>query len=205
MTQALIDRQSDQEKAFFLTYTDLPDKFVELLSLAYDGNANRDFELITAELFRDVYQLDAVHLGGGRKPDGVAYTDEFGVLYDTKAYSNGYSPSISEQDKMLRYVVDNQIRSEERNPTCWWEQFPDSISDENYYYLWISSEFKRDIDHAINYVSKAANGAIGGALSVHQLLIGAAKVQKGLLAKEDLPNYINDTKIHFGNKESLAN
>ena len=205
VTQALSDRQFDQEKAFFYTHTDLPHKFVELLSLAYDGNANRDFELITAELLRDIYELIAVHLGGGRKPDGVAYTSNFGVLYDTKAYRNGYSPSISEQDKMIRYVVDNQIRSEDRNPTGWWEQFPDSIPADNYYYLWISSEFKKDIEQAIGYVSRAANEAIGGALSVRQLLIGAAKVQKGSLSKDDLPNYINDNEINFGNKESLVN
>ena len=51
--------------------TDLPVKFIELLEIAYDGKRNRDFEIITVELFRKVYGLNAVLLGGGRKPDGI--------------------------------------------------------------------------------------------------------------------------------------
>lgn len=76
-------------KEYFISNTDIPSKYITLLDLAYDGNANRDFEIVTAELFKDVFQLKTKHLGGTRKPDILIWTDKFGVIADTKAYSKG--------------------------------------------------------------------------------------------------------------------
>lgn len=42
-------------------------KYIELLEIAFDGKRNRDFEIITADLFRNVYGFNSVLLGGGEE------------------------------------------------------------------------------------------------------------------------------------------
>ncbi|MFL2132059.1 restriction endonuclease FokI C-terminal domain-containing protein [Ruoffia sp. FAM 26254] len=204
ITQEEKDHRFDKEKAFFLNHTNIPDKFVELIPIAHNGHANRDFELITTELLRDIYGFNALHLGGGLKPDGIAFTSGYGIIYDTKSYAKGYLPSIGEKDKMIRYTIDNQLRDINRNKTEWWKPFPNIIPENAYYSVWISSYFKTNIDDDIEYVSNATNKAKIGALDVHQLLIGASKIQKGELVLEDIPKYIKNELIIFDEKISLA-
>lgn len=201
LTQLYVEKSRDAKKAFFLKNTNLKPKYLELLEIAYDGHASRDFEILTTELFKEIYTLKATHLGGGRKPDGIAYTPSYGIIYDTKAYSKGYGKNIGQADAMIRYINDNVIDSPERNDNLWWRAFPDTITEDNYYFLWISSEFKGKFEEQIEYVSSDTS-VKGGALSVEQLLLGANNIQKGHLLKEDIPNYINNKEIIFEKKEA---
>lgn len=196
LTEQLKDEQMERKKAKFLKHTNLSMKYIELLEIAYDGKRNRDFEIITSELFRNVYGLNSIHLGGGRKPDGIAFSNNFGIIIDTKAYENGYSKNISQADEMIRYIEDNKRRDKERNPNEWWTKFATSIPKNNYYYLWISSKFIGKFQEQLEYTT-SQTGVNGGALNVEQLLIGAAKIQEGMLEVETLPNYMTSSEINF--------
>lgn len=190
--------ERDSRKAEFLAKTSLPPRFIELLSIAYESKSNRDFEMITTELFKDVYGLGAVHLGNARKPDALAFTDNFGIVIDTKAYSNGYSKNINQEDEMVRYIEDNQIRSPERNKNEWWLSFPPSIPENNFHFLWVSSYFTGYFEEQLQETSDRAGGMTGGALDIEQLLIGGSLVQEGKLAPHDIPEYMQNRVIHFG-------
>lgn len=192
--QGDIDRTA--EKAEFLSLTKLPARFIELLSIAYNSNSNRDFEIITAELFRDVYGLESVHFGGVRKPDALVFTDDFGIIVDTKAYSNGYSKNINQEDEMVRYIEDNQQRSSERNSNEWWLNFSSDIPENSFHYLWVSSFFTGQFDDQLRDTFNRT-GVSGGALSVRDLLIGASLVQERQLDANDLPAYMQNRLIQF--------
>ncbi len=196
VTKILKDKAIEDKKAEFLNKTNLSPKFIELLEIAYDGKRNRDFEIITAELFKKAYGLPAIHLGGVRKPDGIIYTKDFGIIVDTKAYSEGYSKNISQADEMIRYIEDNKRRDPNRNATEWWNSFPKTIPQNNYYFLWISSKFVGKFNEQLLYTSNET-GINGGALNVEQLLLGADAVQKGLIKSSDICNYLNNRQITF--------
>lgn len=196
ITSELVNIELENLKARYMETTNLPLKFIELLEIAYDNNRHLDFEMITMELFRDCYGLDSLHLGGSRKPDGIIQTDSFGIIIDTKAYSNGYPIGINQADSMIRYIEDNIIRSFERNNNTWWEDFNSTIPQNNFYFLWISGKFIGQYLTHVEYTSNQTNTK-GGALNVEQLLIGADKVMKGELNISDIPIYINNQDIIF--------
>ncbi|KKW69577.1 type II restriction endonuclease [Lactococcus cremoris] len=37
-------------------------KYIELLEIAFDGSRNRDFEMVTADLFKNVYGFNSILL-----------------------------------------------------------------------------------------------------------------------------------------------
>lgn len=194
LTAELKDKAADAVKAKFLKLTGLSMKYIELLDIAYDSSRNRDFEILTADLFKNVYGLDAMHLGGGRKPDAIAQTSHFGIIIDTKAYGNGYSKSISQEDEMVRYIEDNQQRSITRNSVEWWKNFNSSIPSTAFYFLWVSSKFVGKFDDQLLATYNRTN-TCGGALNVEQLLIGAYKVKAGLLGIGQIPSYFKNKEI----------
>ncbi|MDN6722323.1 MAG: restriction endonuclease, partial [Staphylococcus equorum] len=194
VTDILQDQETEKRKAEFMRKTNLPAKYIELLDIAYDGTRNRDFEIITMELFRKVYGLNSILLGGGRKPDGLIFTNNFGVIIDTKAYKDGYSKSINQADQMIRYIEDNRKRDIDRNPTEWWVDFNHNIPDNRFYFMWISSNFIGKFHEQLEYTSSQTNTR-GGSLNVEQLLLGADSVSKGYLNINNLPDYINNKEI----------
>jgi len=135
-------------------------------------------------------------MGGTRKPDALIWTSQFGVIVDTKAYSKGYKKNISEADKMVRYVNENIERNKKSNPNEWWKSFDSSIPSNQYYYLWISSEFIGRFDEQLKETTSRTR-TNGAALNVYQLLSGADLVQKNKLDSNNLPSYINNTEIKF--------
>lgn len=191
-----LEKRNLKTKEKFLNYIDFDTKYIELLEIAYDGRRNRDFEMLTASLFNDVYNMSAEHLGGGRKPDGVAYTNSYGVIFDTKAYKNGYGKNISEADKMIRYIKDNTLRDNKRNSNEWWNVFPKNIPEKSYYFLWISSEFIGKFQEQIDYTYRATDRK-GSALNVEQLLIGANEIYNGNITIDSLYKYFNNKEIIF--------
>lgn len=196
VTRELKNEKSIARKAEFLRNTSLPMKYIELLDIAYDGKRDRDFEIVTMELFREVYRFNSKLLGGGRKPDGLIYTDNFGVIVDTKAYGKGYAKSISQADEMIRYIVDNQRRDINRNPIKWWEDFPESIPENSFYFLWVSSKFIGKFQEQLTYTANETRTK-GAAINVEQLLIGADLVKKGLLDVDKISSFFDNREILF--------
>lgn len=192
ITQTLVDKEREQRKAYFLKETSLSPRYIELLEIAFDPKRNRDFEVITIELLKVGYGLKAKVLGGGRRPDGIAYTKDYGLIVDTKAYSNGYGKNIGQADEMIRYIEDNQKRDVNRNPIEWWREFDAQIPTNSYYYLWVSGRFTGRFNEQLDYTS-SQTGTRGGALEVEQLLWGADAVMKGQLDASDLPKYMNNS------------
>lgn len=190
------ERNNLKLKEFFISETTIPSRFIVLLDIAYDGSANRDFEIMTSELFRDVYKLNTKHLGGTRKPDILIWSKEYGVIVDTKAYSKGYKKNISEEDKMVRYIEENTRRNKNDNPNEWWEIFDKRISSDNYFYLWISSEFVGRFEEQLKGTATRTN-TNGASLNVCQLLMGGHLVQIGELSVTSIPTYMNNMEIKF--------
>ncbi|WP_392553277.1 restriction endonuclease FokI C-terminal domain-containing protein [Orbus wheelerorum] len=195
-TRELKNDQIEKRKEKFLKITSLPMKYIELLEIAYDGKRNRDFEIVTIELFKEIYKINAKLLGGSRKPDGLIFDQNFGVIIDTKAYSNGYTKNIAQADEMIRYIEDNRRKCKTRNPNCWWENFPADIPKNNYYFLWISSKFINNFNEQLIYTANQTETK-GAALNVEQLLLGAAAIMKGNIAISNLINYFDNKEILF--------
>lgn len=131
---------------------------------------------------------------GGRKPDGLIFTDKFGVIIDTKAYENGYSKSINQEDEMVRYIEDNQLRDTTRNPIKWRTNFDENIESNNFYFMWISSKFVGQFQDQLESTFNRTN-IKGAALNVEHLLLGAAAAQNGKLDITKLPTYMNNAEI----------
>lgn len=196
LTEELRNEQSEKLRSKFLKLTDLPMKYLELLDIAFDGKRNRDFEIMTIDLFKNIYKLNAKLLGGGRKPDGLIYTDRFGVIVDTKAYGEGYSKSINQADEMIRYIEDNQKRDLNRNPIEWWKNYPTSIPEDSFYFMWVSSKFVGRFQEQLKYTANETK-TLGGALNVEQLLIGADLVAKGELCANEFYKVFKNKEIIF--------
>ncbi len=186
-------------KEKIMAQTDLEPKYYELIDMAYDGNRNRDFEMMTVDLFTKVYGFQGKFLGGSRKPDGIIYTNDFGITIDTKAYSGGYGKSISQEDEMVRYIEDNQLRDDERNPTKWWENYAAGIPSDAHHFLWVSSNFKDSFSPQLLSTSHRTK-CTGGALDVEQLLIGADLVQKHKLELSDVEAALQNQIIFWNQK-----
>lgn len=191
------DIEAEKIKNYFRKNTNLPEKYLELLDIAFNNKRNRDFEIVTAGLFREVYNLESIHLGGANKPDGVIYKKgKFGIILDTKAYEKGYGKSINQIDEMVRYIEDNIQRDYKRNPNKWWENFDASIPSDSFYYLWVSGKFLPSFKEQLiqtNYRTKIN----GGGIEVRQLLLGANAVKNGILDVEKLPMYMKNNVISF--------
>ena len=200
-TPAESDISSEKLKNHFRRITDLPEKYINLLDIAFDKDRNRDFEIITASLFKEGYGLSSIHLGGQNKPDGVIYNDNFGIILDTKAYGKGYGKYISQIDEMVRYIQDNQERDTFRNPNRWWENFSEFIPKDSYYYLWVSGKFLPTFTEQLKQTNHRSH-VNGGGLEVQQLLLGADAVMKGNLDVNDLPKYMKNEVIRFSSSES---
>ena len=94
-------------------------------------------------------------------------------------------------DEMIRYVQENDVRREERNPNKWWENFP---SDVNLFsFLFISSLFKGNINNALNGIKEAThvNGAV---LNTENLLYFADALKGGTISKDFFLDKLNENK-----------
>ncbi len=160
----------------------LPHDYLSLIDLAYDSKQNRLFEMKTLDLLIEECGYQGLHLGGSRKPDGIIYTkserDNYGVIIDTKAYSQGYNLPISQADEMERYIGENQKRDAKINPNKWWEHFPEGVGD--FYFMFVSGHFIGDIKSKIERISRN-KGINGTAIAAANLLLCAEAYKAGEL------------------------
>lgn len=162
-------------------------EYLSLIDLAYDSKQNRLFEMKVLELLVNEYGFKGRHLGGSRKPDGIVYSttleDNFGIIVDTKAYSEGYNLPISQADEMERYIRENSNRDEEVNPNKWWENFSEDVK--KYYFVFISGSFKGRFEEQLKRLSMTT-GVVGAAVNVVNLLLGAEKIKAGEITINEL-------------------
>jgi hypothetical protein len=157
-------------------------KYLSLVDLSYNSKANRDFEIQTIALLVNEIGFDGCHLGGSRRPDGVIYKNTQGVIIDTKAYPKGFTLPIAEQDKMLRYIEDNQKREPAITPNSWWLNFADTVSV--FSFLFVSSLFSTDISAKIIQLSLRTK-IQGGAVNVPNLLLLAEEIKSGRISYDE--------------------
>lgn len=152
-------------------------KYLTLIDYAFSGKDNcTDFEVYTIDLLVNELAFDGVHLGGTRKPDGIFYHDNKGVIIDNKAYSKGFTITRGMADEMTRYVQENNDRNPERNPNQWWLNFGDNVNHFNF--VFISSLFKGEIEHMLNNI-KQSTGVEGCVLTAENLLYYADAIKGG--------------------------
>lgn len=162
-------------------------EYLSLVDLAYDSKQNRLFEMKVMELLTEECGFQGLHLGGGRKPDGVLYTtglaNNYGVVIDTKAYSSGYHLPISQADEMERYVRENQTRDELVNPNKWWENFDRELG--SFYFLFVAGYFNGNVQAQMERISRNT-GVPGAAVSISQLLLLADAIKGGCIDLQKL-------------------
>jgi hypothetical protein len=176
--------------------THISKDYLSLIDLAYDAEQNRLFEMKTLELLTDECGYEGTHLGGSRKPDGVIYTvklsDNYGVIIDTKAYSNGYNLPIAQADEMQRYIQENQRRDENENPNKWWSSFSEEIR--RFYFMFVSGHFMGRYHEQINRISQITETG-GAAVAIKDLLLIADRLNGddySLAAVEEDLFFINE-------------
>lgn len=161
-------------------------KYLTLIDYAFSGKDNcTDFEVYTIDLLVNELAFNGVHLGGTRKPDGIFYHEDKGVIIDNKAYSKGFTITRGMADEMTRYVQENNDRNPERNPNQWWLDFDCSVNKFNF--VFISSLFKGEVDHMLNNI-KQSSGVDGCALTAENLLYFADAIKGGSLEKSEFVN-----------------
>lgn len=169
-------------------------KYLTLIDLAFGGTASaKEFEIQTIDLLTNELEYQGKRLGNSRKPDGVIYYANSGVIIDNKAYSKGYTIPRSQADEMIRYLQENIVRSAERNHNKWWEVFPKDITQ--FYYLFISSIFTGKINERLKEI-KASTEVNGSVISVENLLYLAEKLKSNEITYEQTFDYFgNNTEI----------
>ena len=170
--------------------------YLSLMDLAFDSSQNRLFEMRTMDLFLNECGFYGRHLGGANKPDGVLYTDEahdenYGIIVDMKAYSNGHNLPIGQQDEMKRYISNNQKRDEKINPTKWWSEFPGYLK--KYYFMFVSGSFKGDIADKLNKIYLETSNA-GTAMPIVTALLVADRIKSKEMTLQDFEKNICNTE-----------
>ena len=166
-------------------------RYLVLLDLSYNSDANREFEIQTMSLLTEELDFHGLHLGGSRKPDGLFYWDTDGVIVDTKAYSQGYNLPIPQADEMIRYIEENKARGD-INPNHWWEHFGEDVRD--FSFLFVSSEFRGAFLDNVRYIHDRTSYD-GAVITAKHLLLFAEK-----LKSEEL-SYSGSFAVLRGNNE----
>lgn len=171
-------------------------RYLALIDLAYDGDANKDFEIQTIDLLINELKFKGVRLGESRKPDGIISYDIDGVIIDNKAYPDGYNLPINQADEMIRYIEENQTRDEKINSNKWWESFDDKVKEFNY--LFVSSFFKGNFKKNLKHIANRT-GVNGGAINVENLLYFAEELKSGRISYLDSFNMYENDEIYVRN------
>lgn len=151
-------------------------KYLLLIDLGFDSDANRDYEIQTAELLTTELDFKGARLGDTRKPDVCVYYGKNGLIIDNKAYSKGYSLPMSQADEMVRYIDENKTRQSSINPNQWWKIFEDTVSDFNF--AFVSGEFTGGFKDRLNNIYERT-GVRGVAINTINLLLLAEELKSG--------------------------
>ena len=163
--------------------SNLDHKYLTLIDLSFGGNdTDRDFEIQTIDLLTNELKYNGKRLGDTRKPDGIIYYNENGLIIDNKAYSEGYSLPRAQADEMVRYLQENNDRNPARNPNEWWNEFDSRVNKFNF--VFISSLFKGRVEERLNEIS-ISTGVNGAVLNSENLLYLAEGQKSGAIGYSD--------------------
>lgn len=157
-------------------------KYLVLIDLGFDGNADRDYEIETADLLTSELDFKGGRLGDTRKPDVCVYHDKNGLIIDNKAYSKGYSLPIKQADEMARYLDENQKRSKTLNPNEWWKIFDKSVTEFNF--AFVSGEFTGGFKDRLENIYQRSH-IKGAAINSVNLLLLAEEIKSGRLSYDE--------------------
>lgn len=163
-------------------------KYLVLIDLGFDGNADRDYEIETADLLTSELDFKGGRLGDTRKPDVCVYHDNNGLIIDNKAYGKGYSLPIKQADEMARYLEENQKRSKTLNPNEWWKVFDDNVTEFNF--AFVSGAFTGGFKDRIQNIYQRSN-VKGAAINSVNLLLLAEEIKSGRLNYKEAFNRFN--------------
>lgn len=142
---------------------------LNIIDYSYSKKSSRIFEIYVAKVLEVIYEK-VLLMGGPSKPDVVASNSKITYIVDAKAYKDGFSLPIGEQDKMVRYI------KEYLDKTGIWI---DEIIEKDMYkskdftkFRFVSSSFK-NINNKLNSIESRTGGVSGDALSAVDLLISA--------------------------------
>lgn len=151
-------------------------KYLLLIDLGFDSDANRDYEIQTAELLTAELHFKGARLGDTRKPDVCVYYGNHGLIIDNKAYSKGYSLPMNQADEMVRYIDENKTRLSSINPNQWWKIFENTVSHFNF--AFVSGEFTGGFKDRLNNIYERT-GVRGAAINTVNLLLLAEELKSG--------------------------
>ena len=167
---------------------EIPRDFLALIEMAFDRRRSVLFEVKIAELLIEHCGFNGGHLGGGSRPDGAFYHDDWGVIMDSKSYKGGFNIPTSERDKMLRYMLDLHNRPP-TNMTRWWEIFPDDMRE--FLFMFVSGSFGGGFRDQLRKISANAQHALGAAVSASALLLLAEKIARKEMSHQDFKRRIS--------------
>jgi hypothetical protein len=159
--------------------THINHKYLVLIDLGFDGQADREYELQTADLLTGELDFKGSRLGDTRKPDVCVYHDKNGLIIDNKAYGKGYSLPIKQADEMLRYIEENQKRDKALNPNEWWTIFDDAVNKFNF--AFVSGGFTGGFKDRLENISRRSS-VNGAAINSVNLLLLAEEIKSGRIS-----------------------
>lgn len=147
--------------------------YFDLIDLGFDGQQNKLYELRIVDLLNLMANFRAWHLSGGNKPEIIAYHPEInpvsGIIIDAKARMVGFNLSISERDKMIRYINEYDQKNPSLNPNKWWERFKSPSYPQDIKYGFVSSNFIGQFLAQMYYIF-TQTGVSGGTITSEKLI-----------------------------------
>jgi hypothetical protein len=177
------DEAADLKDRLRRELTHVDHKYLLLLELGFDGKADRDYEIQTAELLTTELGLMGGRLGDTRKPDVCVYHGDWGLILDNKAYAGGYSLPIKQADEMARYLEENAVRDVRLNPNRWWEIFGAGVK--RFHFAFVSGKFTGGFKDRLENLSRRSK-LTGAAVSSEALLRIAEEVLSGRMSYEQM-------------------
>lgn len=127
-------------------------KYLSLIDLGFntERGADRNYELMTADLLTSELDFQGTRLGDANRPDVCVYYKTNGVIIDNKAYQDGFSLQKPMADEMIRYIEENKMRSAELNKNEWWKVFSKEVNHFNF--AFVSSNFVGGFKDRLSYI-----------------------------------------------------
>jgi len=171
--------------------THVPHERLVLIDLSFDGTQNRLFEQETMSLLLDCGFQVAPLIGGANRPDGVVYTqhlpDDYGLIIDSKAYSNGFDCGANQRREMQNYIQENITRPHPHK-TSWWQDFPTTLTPpSDFRFLFVTSRFVRDFRSQFQRLSQITHDTLGAGITAANLLLYAEALKSGQATLDDGP------------------
>lgn len=139
----------------------LDHKYLDILDFSISGTSGaRQFEIRIVELLNEV--IVAKHLSGGNRPEIIGYNLEENpldcLIFDSKAYSEGFNIPANERDKMIRYIEEYNSKDETLNSNKWWEEFKSpNYPNNNVNFGFVSSSFTGQYLNQLTYITNRTN------------------------------------------------